>query len=719
MCRYLVSILTLVCAVMTLGGTIAPNRAHAQITCGVATGNDGNPNDVRVVSVATGAMTCDEDALATPTEYGNPTTNTRRFAVYLPGDQPVTPTDGPVKIIARDDNGDALTIKEIICPGDTSGTVTYSGVGTTIGEIDFGSNDASCDPLVVWESSAGDVSFTGGTIRKNAGRYRLLAFQGSISTVSGGPFGGSAATTLNGTGELQRNNVTFNDGDTDDLGTQTADTPVTLTYTVANTGGQVLELSHVFPDALNGRNIIDNVQLSIPLVPQDPNDPPRTPQTQLIEIPIGTNYQFTITFTPTHATDFYLPLEYRLNDTPTILYISGSADPDDDPCTKCITNNFMVRRGTQIIGKEPDLTKRLGSRMIRRQPSLKDSPIDGPVLGLGGPVSVTGEGTAHNHNLAFATSLRQVLRSRQLAKQRRVGATGSMMALGARDRLADQSSDAPGDDPDERRGHYFNDDGYAQPQSRFGLWAEGTWARIDDGTTESDFGLLYIGADYRFNPGLVVGMIAQFDQTDETDSTHGFAIEGRGWLAGPYIVARLGQNLIFDARGAWGKSDNEISPDNTYTDDFEGRRWLVRSRLTGDFKFGAIHVAPHVGVVYFEEEQKAYTDSNGVRIGSQTVELGRLTFGPKISTSFKRRDGTTIAPFVALQGIWDFKRTDLVDLNTGLAITGTDELRARAEAGLSVRLPQGLSITGEGFYDGIGANGYNAYGGSLKVGVPF
>ena len=261
--------------------------------------------------------------------------------------------------------------------------------------------------------------------------------------------------------------------------------------------------------------------------------------------------------------------------------------------------------------------------------------------------------------------------------------------------------------------------GGAQPQTGFGLWAEGTWARVDDDTAESDFGLLYVGADYRFNAGLVVGVIAQFDRMDETDNTNGFAIEGKGWMAGPYIVARLSSNLIFDARGAWGRSDNEVSPFQTYTDDFEGERWLVRSRLTGDFKFGAVHVAPHVGVIYFEEEQKAYTDSNGNLIGAQTVELGRLTFGPKVSTSFSRPDGTTIAPFVAVQGIWDFKRTDQVNIDTGFAVTGTDKVRARAEAGLSVRLPQGVSITGEGFYDGIGADGYNAFGGSVKVGVPF
>ena len=112
-------------------------------------------------------------------------------------------------------------------------------------------------------------------------------------------------------------------------------------------------------------------------------------------------------------------------------------------------------------------------------------------------------------------------------------------------------------------------------------------------------------------------------------------------------------------------------------------------------------------------------DTDGYAIGEQTVKLGRLTFGPKVSTSFRRADGTTIAPFIAVQGIWGFKRTHQIDIDTGFAVTGSDEFRARTEPGPSIRLPEGVAITGEGFYDGIGADGFKAYGGSVKVGVPF
>ena len=481
-----------------------------------------------------------------------------------------------------------------------------------------------------------------------------------------------------------------------------------MTYTINNTGTEVLTINFVeFSDALNLRAqdpdplvIFENVA--------DSTDDLSTNR----DIPVGGSLEFTATFTPDVPADFGFTLGIA---TPALInevffiHVSGSDDTLSPTLstarTQRIISNFMGRRASQIVGKEPDLTKRLSD--------------GGNSSSANSPVSVTGDGTGNNNNLAFATSLRQVIGRQaiggtRLAKQKRIDDSDSRMALGGRQdtRQGGSLKDGPED-------AQASDSTIPQPQPRFGLWAEGTWARIDDDTAKSDFGLLYVGADYRFRDGLVVGLIAQFDRTDEEDDVNDFAIEGKGWMVGPYVVARLSANLIFDARAAWGKSNNEVSPYNTYTDDFKGRRWLVRSRLTGDFKFGAVHIAPHVGVIYFEEEQKAYTDSLGNAIGAQTAELGRLTFGPKFSTSFRRPDGTIIAPFVAINGIWDFKRTDQVDIDTGLAVTGSDKFRARTEAGLSIRLPQGVAITGEGFYDGIGADGYNAYGGSVKVGVPF
>ena len=195
--------------------------------------------------------------------------------------------------------------------------------------------------------------------------------------------------------------------------------------------------------------------------------------------------------------------------------------------------------------------------------------------------------------------------------------------------------------------------------------------------TRAISGLLFIGADYKFNDSLVIGVVGQFDWTDEVDDTDDFKIRGKGWMVGPYLVTQLHQNLIFDASFSWGQSDNEVSPFNTYTDSFDGTRWLASAKFTGSFTFGNLHVAPHVGVLYFQERQEAYIDSLSIDIPSQTVRLGRLTFGPKISTTITRKDGTTISPYLGIKGLWDFERTAIVDLTTGLASESTDD-RPRA-----------------------------------------
>jgi outer membrane autotransporter protein len=256
-----------------------------------------------------------------------------------------------------------------------------------------------------------------------------------------------------------------------------------------------------------------------------------------------------------------------------------------------------------------------------------------------------------------------------------------------------------------------------EPISRFDVWVRGQWAHVDDETRESDIGLLYVGADYLINPDFLVGFLAQFDWMDQKDTTEDIAVDGVGWMAGPYVVARLHQNLLFDGRVAWGQSDNDVNPLGLYTDDFDTDRWLAKAQLTGDFRRGDWRFSPFVRAIYFEEHQKAYTDSLGTPIPSQTVSLGRVTFGPEVSYVF-RTDTMEVEPRIGIQGIWDFDKAEIVDLSSGLAAGSSADLRARIEGGLAFRLANGASLTADAFYDGVGVDDLDMYGGSVKVRVP-
>ena len=349
--------------------------------------------------------------------------------------------------------------------------------------------------------------------------------------------------------------------------------------------------------------------------------------------------------------------------------------------TKRLIKNFMSRRADQITANDPDIAERL----------LNGGNNGGS---NGNAVNVTASGTGDNNQVAMSTSLRQVAQAATANKDKRGEELTGMMGLGSQPLNGTTVSNG------------------------FDVWVEGKWVQIDSDTAESDLGLLYIGADYRFSSALVVGVLGQFDWTDEEDDVNRTDLDGRGWMVGPYVVARVHQNLIFDGRAAWGRSNNDISPDRTYSGSFDTKRWLAKGQLTGDFDYGLWHFAPHVGIIYFDEHEESYTDSDGVVIGNQTVSLGRVTFGPKVTTTFQS-GAMTVSPYLGVKGVWDFDRTDTVDVSSGLAI-GTDGFRGRVEGGAAITITGGgITLTGEGFYDGIGADNFDAYGGSANVSVPF
>ena len=225
-----------------------------------------------------------------------------------------------------------------------------------------------------------------------------------------------------------------------------------------------------------------------------------------------------------------------------------------------------------------------------------------------------------------------------------------------------------------------------------------------------------MGADYRFSSDLLLGLLGQLDWTDEHDDTVGTSASGLGWMVGPYVVAKLTDTLIFDGRAAWGMSENEVDALGLFTDNFDTTRWLIRGQLTGDYQIKYMIINPFVRLSYFEEQQKAYTDTLGNLIPSQTISLAQLKFGPKLSARITAADGTTVTPHLTISGIWDFDQP-LQTVTQGVAI-GNGGIRGRVEGGVAITMPHGQSINFEGFYDGIGSTQLEAYGGSLSISMP-
>src|SRR5262249_49271119 len=150
------------------------------------------------------------------------------------------------------------------------------------------------------------------------------------------------------------------------------------------------------------------------------------------------------------------------------------------------------------------------------------------------------------------------------------------------------------------------------------------------------------------------------DSMEQSSTKDSFRIDGRGWMVGPYATARLSENVFLQGRAAWGKSDNDVSPFLTYTDNFSSTRWLMSSTLSGRWQEGAWQFRPSATVAFIEDVSKSYTDSLGVSIPGVKVSLGQFKAGPEISYRYLAPNGTVLEPHLGLEAIWNFDSSNKV-----------------------------------------------------------
>ena len=374
--------------------------------------------------------------------------------------------------------------------------------------------------------------------------------------------------------------------------------------------------------------------------------------------------------------------------------------------TKTVVLNFVKHRA-QLLTEGPDR-----SRLIRRLPgTLWGDNLDGaPSAGFTNePVSVTANGDSAAYDVSFATSISQLLQSRQKAAEDRAAKLESSLPGG----LSGLGMTGNADMPSRPAGSHPSAAG-------FDAWVEGHYKHYDDKTvgvaTQGHFGIVYVGADYLITPSFLLGVLGEFDWAEEASSADKSKADGTGWMAGPYATLRLMPNLFLDGRVAWGRSDNSVDPFGIYTDNFTTERWLANANLTGNWNFGNFRITPSVGYTYYEEEQAAYIDSNGVNIPSQRISENKLTFGPEVAWRFVGQDGTTFEPHASIMGIWDMNGA-LETAAPGRVPQGSD-LRGKVEIGFLAQSAAGPSMRVNFSYDGIANDYFRSYGGEMWVNVP-
>ena len=247
---------------------------------------------------------------------------------------------------------------------------------------------------------------------------------------------------------------------------------------------------------------------------------------------------------------------------------------------------------------------------------------------------------------------------------------------------------------------------------------EAHYKEFDTGASgEGHFAVIYAGADYLVSDNLLVGALFSLDDMEDVNIAAGSTVNGTGWMFGPYVTARLAPNLYFDGRIAAGQSTNNISPFNTYVDQFSTTRWMAQARILGEFQQGNWTITPNASLSYFGETQDSYVDSVGATIPSQTVELGQLKIGPTFNGRFEGDNGTVYSPYLSIDAIYNLGRTSGVTV-TNPSTPSTEGWRGRLQAGVDLVTEDGLRLRLGASYDGIGRDDFEAWGLTFNFEIP-
>jgi hypothetical protein len=231
-----------------------------------------------------------------------------------------------------------------------------------------------------------------------------------------------------------------------------------------------------------------------------------------------------------------------------------------------------------------------------------------------------------------------------------------------------------------------------------------------------------LGVTRKLTPSFLVGALGGYETFDYTSQDINGRLKGNGWTAGSYLGWKLTPSIRFDAAVAYSGIGYDGTA-GTAQGNFDGRRWLVSSGLTGNYQAYGFDIEPSAKVYALWEHQNAYTDTLGTLQGDRNFSTGRASGGVKLSYPLAWTASIALAPYVGLYGDYYFTRDDAAAIVAAgaLPLASTPLLdggSARAIAGLAAKFADGGTVALGGEYGGIGGN-FGFWTFRARAAVPF
>jgi hypothetical protein len=185
------------------------------------------------------------------------------------------------------------------------------------------------------------------------------------------------------------------------------------------------------------------------------------------------------------------------------------------------------------------------------------------------------------------------------------------------------------------------------------FWVDGKYNWLNDTSNVSDLDghlvNLIVGADYKVNDRLVLGLLASHESSNREDDVAPFPfMETDAWGGGAYFGLTLTPNWILSGNAAL--SDINTESGGFVVSEFDSLRVQAAAALTGYYYAGTWRISPSLGLAWSEEWQE---DKAGF-LPDETFLTGALSPGIQIGNTVALSDTVTVEPWGGAQLDWNF-----------------------------------------------------------------
>lgn len=266
---------------------------------------------------------------------------------------------------------------------------------------------------------------------------------------------------------------------------------------------------------------------------------------------------------------------------------------------------------------------------------------------------------------------------------------------------------------------------------RFNMWLNGAYTGIKktDAGGEFEGGVANVvgGVDYKLTKNFLIGIAGGYENVDIDTTFNNGTFDGNGYTIAGYMgyAKQLsgGPVLAWDFSGGYTAVDYDVSRTVAgITGSFDADRWFLSSNLTATFraKNKKLRMSPKIGLLYLEESQDSYTESNGTPVGSALIALGRFTGGAEVGYQLNvgKPMLRSIEPFAKAYVEWDWEHEKGVDLGGGRT-SAADDYGFVAGGGVNLNFNDRLSGRVEGSANALGRDELDIWTVSGKINYRF